>query len=559
MDANILREYLISLGVQINEDQAKKLTQSLAGWDKQAMALSTKLYGVAAAATAAVGVFAYQMEKLYFASKLADSSASNLQALDQGAARIGVKGFAQTVESIARSLRGNPGLQGLINSFGIPVKGRDVSDVAKDLMDYLSALSKVDYPRAKAYGSLFGISEDDIYLWSKNREEMQHAMVEQQRMAERMGVNVDRAAEAGHEVANAWRDVTSAALLFVEGIADKALPTVKSLKEGMIDWMAQMLRGVDNLKLAFADGDAWMSIQNENVRQVAHWLHVILETWKELNNTKSNNALFPDPAQAPRTPEGKLSGKEWREEIDPDTGERRIIKRRWLDKKYAEFMRWAGAKDYQGEPPDIEPPKPKVPSNWVPNERGGYTYKPDNARPANNASMAEKQAYLAKLEQKFNLPAGLLDRTWAQESNRGDPKWMRSAAGAEGDFGFMPATAKEYGLKDPYDFYQSADAAARKYADLQAKYRDPRLMAGAYNGGDRMIDNYLRQRRLGGEGYLAPETRGYMNKVGGPSINQTNNITVNGSSDPDRASREVAEQQRQVNADLIRNHLTRVY
>ena len=112
MDANILREYLISLGVQINEDQAKKLTQSLAGWDKQAMALSTKLYGVAAAATAAVGVFAYQMEKLYFASKLADSSASNLQALDQGAARIGVKGFAQTVESIARSLRGNPGLVG---------------------------------------------------------------------------------------------------------------------------------------------------------------------------------------------------------------------------------------------------------------------------------------------------------------------------------------------------------------------------------------------------------------------------------------------------------------
>jgi hypothetical protein len=39
---------------------------------------------------------------------------------------------------------------------------------------------------------------------------------------------------------------------------------------------------------------------------------------------------------------------------------------------------------------------------------------------------------------------------------------------AAGGFQFIPSTAKQYGLKDPYDLAQSADAAARLAADNRA-------------------------------------------------------------------------------------------
>lgn len=112
---------------------------------------------------------------------------------------------------------------------------------------------------------------------------------------------------------------------------------------------------------------------------------------------------------------------------------------------------------------------------------------------------------MAALEGKYGLPAGLLDSVWNTESSRG--KHMKSSAGAEGHFQFMPATAKQYGLDNPYDFDQSADAAARYYRDLLKRYNgDVGKAAAAYNWGMGNVDRK-------GLGNAPAETRGYMSKV----------------------------------------------
>jgi len=67
---------------------------------------------------------------------------------------------------------------------------------------------------------------------------------------------------------------------------------------------------------------------------------------------------------------------------------------------------------------------------------------------------------MANLERKYNLPSGYLARTRQIES-AGGRKTYNPDSGAAGDFQFIPRTAKEYGLKDPYNFEASADAAAR--------------------------------------------------------------------------------------------------
>jgi hypothetical protein len=71
---------------------------------------------------------------------------------------------------------------------------------------------------------------------------------------------------------------------------------------------------------------------------------------------------------------------------------------------------------------------------------------------------------MANLERKYNLPSGYLARTWQIESNSGKNLYNKNS-GAAGHFQFMPDTAKDYKLKDPYSFEASADAAARLAVD----------------------------------------------------------------------------------------------
>jgi len=67
---------------------------------------------------------------------------------------------------------------------------------------------------------------------------------------------------------------------------------------------------------------------------------------------------------------------------------------------------------------------------------------------------------MANLERKYNLPSGYLARTWQIESDSGKNLYNKNS-GAAGHFQFMPDTAKDYKLRDPYSFEASADAAAR--------------------------------------------------------------------------------------------------
>lgn len=110
-----------------------------------------------------------------------------------------------------------------------------------------------------------------------------------------------------------------------------------------------------------------------------------------------------------------------------------------------------------------------------------------------------------RLEKQYGLPKGLLDSVWDAESGRGSS--MNSPKGAMGHFQFMPGTAKQYGVANPYDLEQSASGAARMYSDLLKSTGGdlPKALA-AYNWG---IGNVQRQ----GLGRAPAETQGYIKKV----------------------------------------------
>ena len=82
--------------------------------------------------------------------------------------------------------------------------------------------------------------------------------------------------------------------------------------------------------------------------------------------------------------------------------------------------------------------------------RQGY----DDGGPVDTGSL------FSSLEQKYDLPAGYLNRTWQIESGGGKTLY-NEGSGAAGHFQFIPGTQKMMGLQNPYDLAESADATAR--------------------------------------------------------------------------------------------------
>lgn len=108
------------------------------------------------------------------------------------------------------------------------------------------------------------------------------------------------------------------------------------------------------------------------------------------------------------------------------------------------------------------------------------------------------------------LPGEILARLLWVES-RFHP-FAVSSAGAQGVAQFMPGTAAERGLADPFDPEQAVPKAAQLLADLSARFSNIGLGVAAYNAGPGRI-----MRWLDGTACLPDETQRFVTAITGHS------------------------------------------
>src|SRR5690606_4533363 len=72
-----------------------------------------------------------------------------------------------------------------------------------------------------------------------------------------------------------------------------------------------------------------------------------------------------------------------------------------------------------------------------------------------------------------------------------------SPVGAEGIAQFMPYTAKERGLADPFDVEQAIPASASFLRDLNGAFGNWGLAAAAYNAGAGRVSSWMRSGEIG--------------------------------------------------------------
>jgi soluble lytic murein transglycosylase-like protein len=108
------------------------------------------------------------------------------------------------------------------------------------------------------------------------------------------------------------------------------------------------------------------------------------------------------------------------------------------------------------------------------------------------------------------LPVDFFLRLLQQES--GLDHHAVSRAGAQGVAQFMPATAAERGLIDPFNPFEAIPKAAEFLREQRAALGNLGLAAAAYNAGPQRVKNWL-----AGRSPLPQETRAYVAKITGRS------------------------------------------
>jgi hypothetical protein len=115
---------------------------------------------------------------------------------------------------------------------------------------------------------------------------------------------------------------------------------------------------------------------------------------------------------------------------------------------------------------------------------------------------------LKEAAEASNIPVPFFARLLWQESRFQSSEVSR--VGAQGVAQFMPSTAAEVGLDDPFDPFKALPASAKYLRRLHNEFGNLGLAAAAYNAGSGRV-----QKWLSGQGKLPQETRTYVRRITG--------------------------------------------
>jgi soluble lytic murein transglycosylase-like protein len=107
----------------------------------------------------------------------------------------------------------------------------------------------------------------------------------------------------------------------------------------------------------------------------------------------------------------------------------------------------------------------------------------------------------------------------------------RSGQRAQGIAQFMPGTANERRLLDPFDPVQALPKSAEYLSELRSQFGNLGLAAAAYNAGPRRVQDWL-----DGKGSMPGETRNYVSAITGATVEDWQAVGRNGKTPPRAAT-----------------------
>src|SRR5215470_7438343 len=172
-------------------------------------------------------------------------------------------------------------------------------------------------------------------------------------------------------------------------------------------------------------------------------------------------------------------------------------------------------------PPAATPPTAPADSNATPPPATADAPPPAAPPPARAGNVDVRESLCLMIEaaaRSQNLPLEFFARVIWQESRfQADVVGPRTRSGdrAQGIAQFMPRTAAERGLLDPFDPVQALPKSAEFLRELADQFGNLGLAAAAYNAGPGRLREFLSGRRP-----LPAETRHYVLAITGISVDE---------------------------------------
>ena len=227
-DREVLREFLMSLGFEVNAGEYKKFMDTVAMITKRLALVGGAVLSVGTGAEELVRKFSSSMEKLYYASKRTGASVKNIMALQFGSEQIGISAdkAASSLESMAQALRVNPGTKGLLDQLiGHNSSGEDK---VKVMIELLSRLRKMPHYIGAQFASIFGMDEETFLMYEQKLPDLIASMRKWNSLLESSGIDTKKASEQSREYQNRLRIFTAQVELLYHEVANALLPAFVS-------------------------------------------------------------------------------------------------------------------------------------------------------------------------------------------------------------------------------------------------------------------------------------------------------------------------------------------
>jgi muramidase (phage lysozyme) len=193
-DNDVIREFLVKLGWQIDESGMRRFTESILGATKVAVEMGAAVIGAATGVVAAVTKMSEAGERLYYIAQRTKAAAANIQAFGYAVSQMGgtAEGARQSLENLANFLRSSPGAGGLLRSLGIN-PNEDSTNILEDLGNRLRAMPRY---RANVIAATLGIDQTTLNALLQG---VQGFVSSYQSMLAKAGLNSDQYAKSSHD------------------------------------------------------------------------------------------------------------------------------------------------------------------------------------------------------------------------------------------------------------------------------------------------------------------------------------------------------------------------
>lgn len=307
MNAETLKDFLISLGFNVDEAGARKFDAVVAGTTLKAIELGVKVEAAALSVVAFTAKISSSLDNLYWASQRTGATVEGIKQIGYAVSQVGgsVDGARGSLENLARFMRNNPGAEGFLNRLG--VQTRDASGNMRDMATIFTGvgqrLSSMPYYRANQYAQMLGLDENTLMAMRRGIGQFSG---EYTAMAKAIGYNADVAAVSSNKFMTSLRSFGLMAGMARDKIgsslADGLAGSLDRLRRQILDnfpkiegaitagvkgvlWFGEIIgRVVYRLIQLTGDIINWWKSLGTETRQVIEVFGALMIAWRLLNS-----------------------------------------------------------------------------------------------------------------------------------------------------------------------------------------------------------------------------------------------------------------------------------